>query len=121
MKRRKYADGEQDQVQKIRSENKRLKLQISQLRKQLSRVDLDRFQNIKELLDSQDKEEHDIAAEAKNKTLAEQWKCWKCDSGHLRLIIIDRRDGPHYSRNCDYCKNRTRMKKYHDKVKDGPR
>jgi len=120
MRRRNLADSEIDQLQKVRRENKRLKEQISQLRKQISRIDVDRFQNLKDLLDAQDRKEQQEAALEKNKALSEQWKCWHCESGILRLVVLERRDGVFYNRVCDNCKHRTKLQKYHDKVK-GPR
>lgn len=48
------------------------------------------------------------------KTLKEQWVCYKCNTGILRLLIIPRQDGVKYFRRCDnhQCKNRTRLKDY---------
>lgn len=121
MKRRQHVDAELDQLQRLRIENKRLKNQLSQLRKQMSRIDVDRFQNLKQLLDAQDKEEREVAAVEREDTDKKQWECWDCRVGTLRLTILERRDGAFYWRGCDNCKKRTELQKYDPSVKDGPK
>jgi len=44
--------------------------------------------------------------------------CYKCNSGHLQLTIINRRDGQFYFRKCNKCDHKTRMKHYSDDVKE---
>jgi septal ring factor EnvC (AmiA/AmiB activator) len=116
MKRRSYSGSEYDQLQRLKSENRKLRQQISQLRKQISRIDIDRFQNLKDLLDAQDREEQEQAAQEQQKTLERQWACWECGQGTMRLVVLERRDGVHYYRCCDNCKKRTKLQKYNDKV-----
>lgn len=116
MRRRKYADGELDQLQRVRNENKKLKHQISQLRKQLARIDIDRFQNLKDLIDSQDRREQEEAAKEREIQVKKQWECWDCRQDYLKLVILERRDGVFYYRHCENCKKRTKLQKYTDKV-----
>lgn len=113
MKRRKYSDSENDRLQRLSNENKKLKQQIAQLRKQISRIDVDRFQNLKDLLDSQDREEQQEAAREHE---AKLWECWDCKKDLLKLVVMERRDGVFYFRRCS-CGRRTKTQKYTDKVK----
>lgn len=108
---------EYDQVQKLKSENKLLKRQIARLRKQLDRIDVEHFQNLKEIVKKQRKEDLDLYKEEEHKSLEEKWKCHKCDDGVLRIVIIDRRNGVFYFRRCPSCGNRTKVKPYTEDVK----
>lgn len=117
MKRRKYADSELDQIQRLRNENKKLKHQISSLRKQLSRIDVDRFQNLKDLLDSQDREDKAEVVKQEKETLKRAWQCWTCETGTLMLLIIERADGVFYMRKCNECNKRTKLQQYHPGIK----
>lgn len=118
-RRRRYADGEQDQLQYLKDQNKRLKREISSLRKQIQRLDLDRFASFKEALDRIDEIEMEQTAKRKEKEISkEKWKCWDCNVGTMRLKVWDRLDGPHYQRVCDHCNKRTTMKKWTPEVKE---
>lgn len=118
-RRRRYADGEQDQLQYLKDQNKRLKREISSLRKQIQRLDLDRFASFKEALDRIDEIEMEQTAKRKEKDISkEKWKCWDCNVGQMRLKVWDRLDGPHYQRVCDHCNKRTTMKKWTPEVKE---
>lgn len=114
MKRRRYSDGEQDLIQKLKSENRKLKQWNSRLQKQLSRLDLDQFQNLKDVIDSQDRDSNP------EKTAEKDWTCWDCKQDYLRLRIIEKPGRILYNRYCPTCKKRTKFQVYNDKVK-GPR
>jgi predicted RNase H-like nuclease (RuvC/YqgF family) len=118
MKRRKLSDGEYDQVQRLRNENKKLKHQISQLRKQMSRIDVDRFQNLKEVIEAQERQDRVEQQEAEDKALAQKWECWECKQGTLRLTVLERLDGVFYYRKCDTqgCRKRTKLQRYNKDV-----
>ncbi len=118
MRRRRMADSELDEIQIVRRENRKLKQQISQLRKQISRIDVDRFQNLKELLDAQDRQDAEEAAARRQAELDRAWECWDCRQGTLKLSIIERRDGVWYNRYCQECGKRTKLQRYNDKVKN---
>lgn len=117
MKRRRYSDSEHSEIQKLRQDNKRLKRDLVQLRKQLDRVDLDQFKNLKDLIDSQDREAHPQHAHQDK-----DWTCWTCRTGTLRLRVLEKPGGAVYNRMCDNkaCRNKTKFQKFHDKVK-GPK
>ena len=117
MRRRTYSGPETDQLAKLKQENRTLRKQISQLRKQFARVDLDRFQNLKDLLDSHDKQEQEEAAKEQEQQSRKDWECWNCREDHLRLSVIERRDGVFYFRKCYSCNRRTKLQKYTSEVK----
>jgi hypothetical protein len=97
----------------LKHENSKLKRELGKLRKQIARLDLDRFQSFKEALDRIDEIEMEQEARKREKQISiEKWKCWSCNQGTLRLKVWDRLDGPHYQRVCDGCNRRTKMKKY---------
>lgn len=108
---------EQDQLDKLKRENKRLKRNISSLRKQIARIDLDRYHNIRELLDKYEIEEREEELQRQEELAKEEWKCHDCGRDYLRLVIFNRRDGTFYFRKCFTCNKRTKTQKYHDKVK----
>ena len=112
-RRRKYADKEYDELQKLKHENSRLRKSVRSLRKQISRIDLDRYSNLKNLIDKHLEEEH---VDVLEKQLKRQWECYKCGEGFLRLYTIARRDKTVYYRKCTECSNRTPIKPYTDKI-----
>ena len=117
MKRRKLNDGEHDQMQRLRAENRKLKQQISQLRKQISRIDLDRFQNLKDLLDSQEADSRQEEIKEAVEQDKREWACHDCKTGTLFLTVFERRDGVFYFRQCGSCPKRTRTKRYTSDVR----
>lgn len=108
-----YSGKDAELLQRLKHENKMLKRQISRLRKQLERVDLEQYQNLREIEEKNKKEEREFTL----KTLEEQWKCYTCGDGVMRLKLWNRRDGLKYQRICDSCGNRTKVKPYKDGVK----
>lgn len=116
-KRRKYADGELDQLQRFKHENQRLKRDNARLKKQLDRVDIDRFQNLKDVIEAQEKADKREAEAQDEVKLKKEWGCWDCKEGVLRLQVFERRDGVFYFRKCDHCTKRTALKPYNNKVK----
>lgn len=111
-RRRRYADKELDELQKVRQENQKLKRQISSLRKQLQRVDLDRYQNLKDLVKKQAHEELVEKLEKEKKRVEKEWECRECRSGIMKWWPLSRLDGMFYYRMCSNkdCSNRTKPK-----------
>ena len=114
--RRPANGGELKELQRLKYENQKLRKQISSLRKQLSRIDIDRYSNLKELVESQDKQDKQFDKKLELKKLKDKWICWECGRDHLRLIIIPRLDGTFYLRRCPTCSHKTKMKKYVDGI-----
>ena len=109
-----------DKVDRLKKENQQLKRQLARLRKVLDRIDVERFNNLKEIVDKQRKEDEDFHNKEIQSVLERKWECHNCRDDVLRIIIVDRRDGVFYFRRCNSCGNRTKMQKYHDKV-EGPK
>jgi len=116
MKRRKYSRTEQDDLQKVKRENDKLKKQISSLRKQLARIDINRYENLQDLMQKFDKIEVEDDLKLSKKAKEKKWKCFNCEEGILRLKVFERPDGIFYLRKCDCCDNRTKLKKWNKDI-----
>lgn len=110
--KRTHREKELSQLQKAVRENKRLKQQVAQLRKLVSKFDLDRFNDFKELVETNEKLEERFRKQEARKQLKEKWQCWACRTGILRIVVLPRRDGVFYFRKCSECDNRTKTKTY---------
>lgn len=99
----------------LRLENQQLKKQVSSLRKQLARIDLDRYSTVKDMI-----EEHyegDKLAQGKEilENIKKQWACKECHDGTMEIFIYNRADQTWYYRICSNapdCTNRTLAKPY---------
>jgi len=115
-KNRKYSMKEYDELQRLKQENKKLKRNISALRKQLQRIDLDRYENLRELLYKQDNEDLEDKIKKERQKVKKEWECYECRQGFMKIHTISRRDGLRYYRKCTNCDNRTKLKPYNEKV-----
>lgn len=88
------------------------------MRNVLARVDLSKYEHLKELVEQQRQESK--AQEKAEEKKASTWNCFDCGEGHLQLMIFERRDGVFYYRLCTNfeCKKKTPLKKYTKDVKD---
>ena len=113
-------DSDWSDSKKLKEENKKLRRTVQSLRKQLSRIDVDRYQHLQELVEAQIKEDKQFHAEPKRESKREEskekWRCFECEEDYLRILVFNRADGVHYFRRCPSCGNKTRMKRYHDGV-----
>lgn len=113
-------DSDWSDDKKLKEENKKLKRTVQSLRKQLSRIDVDRYQQLQELVDTQvkeDKQFHDEPRrESKREEAKEKWRCFECGEGFLRLLVLNRPDGVFYIRKCSDCRHKTRVKRYSSDV-----
>jgi len=116
MKKRQLDKKEQNQLQRLQRENEKLKRTIASLRKQLSRLDIDQYQNLKEIIESQEVFETNLNKQEELNKLKKKWECHGCGRDYLKLIIVPRLDGVRYFRRCTTCGNRTKMKKYTEDV-----
>jgi len=107
---------ELDEILKLKRENQTLRRQMSKLQKQLSRISLDEHQHIKELLDSQEKENKELVEQVDKEKLLRRWLCHKCKQDYIKLIVLHRPDGTYYFRRCPNCGNKTKIKKYNENV-----
>lgn len=98
-------------------ENKKLKKMISSLRKQLARIDLDRYEHVRDALEehySQEEERENAGAVLDR--LKNQWRCHSCNDGVLEIILYDRAGNTWYFRKCNKCEKRTPSKQYDSSV-----
>lgn len=108
-------DGELKDIRRLKLENSKLKKQISALRKQLSRIDIDRYQHLKDMIEAHEEQDSTFDSTVALEELKTKWECHSCKQDYLKLILVPRMDGTFYFRRCS-CGNRTKLKKYHDGV-----
>lgn len=95
------------------NEINKLKREIGSLRKQLARIDLDRYSHVRDIV-----EEHYANEEVEQNTqdmlssMKNKWQCHECGIGHLEIHLYTRLDGTFYYRKCNNCANRTKAQKY---------
>lgn len=114
--RRPVGDGEIRENKRLKMENQKLRKQISSLRKQMNRIDIDRYQSLKNIIEAQDIEDETFDAKFALEDLKKKWECHKCARDFLRLVVVPRIDGMFYFRRCPTCMNKTKLKKYNDNV-----
>lgn len=102
-------DREHTRLQRALKENEKLKRQISKLRKVIARIDLDRYENLRDIILQQENVKADTEPK---KAELERWKCFECNDGVLRLKVFENRAGIRYYRKCDNCSNRTKAQNY---------
>lgn len=105
--------------QKLLQENQKLKRQISALRKQLARVDLDRYDVVKDIIEQHYQEEKAEKGKEILENLKQIWKCKECEEGYLEIKVYSKMGEPWYYRACNLCSHRTKTKKYDSKTVKG--
>lgn len=128
---REEKDGE---TQKLRNTIRRLQSDIRKLKSELSTYEVAFQKNIQflkgktkdltvqELIEGAKKEQNlgqiENTKELTFKDMEKRWKCHKCNSGVMKLTVINRQDGRWYFRSCTdtKCKNRTELKPFNDEV-----
>jgi hypothetical protein len=106
--------------QKLVHENKRLKKELAQLRKQLARIDLDRYDTVREMIQEHYQEEKAQQGLEILENLKKTWACKECADGHLEIFLYNKVGTTWYYRICSNapkCKNRTLAQKYSPEVK----
>ena len=99
----------------LRLENQQLKKQISSLRKQLARLDIDRYSTVKDMIEQHYEGEKLATGKEILQNLKKQWKCNSCHDGFLEIFVYNRADQTYYYRICSNspdCTNRTLAKPY---------
>jgi len=114
--RMKRGDKEYSQEQRLKHENQKLKKQVKQLRKLLSRIPVELYQNIEEAIEKQRAIELREQKMKKKERQKKIWECFECQADSLRIFILNRRDGTFYFRQCPTCKHRTKLQKHSDDV-----
>lgn len=118
MGKSKRGDREYSKEQKLIHENRILKRHVASLRKELARVDLDRYKNLKSTIDEHYQEDsaHFETGQEMLDKVKQQWKCHEpgCE-GYLEIFTYNKVGDTWYYRICSsapQCKNRTKAQKY---------
>lgn len=112
--KRNHGRKELDQLQTFKRENDKLKRQISSLRKQLARIDLDRYVHVKTIVEEHmASEEVDQSTQSMLKSMENTWRCNQCNDGHLQIQLYTKSSETWYYRACsNECGHRTPCKPY---------
>lgn len=111
-------DKEYSRLQEALHENRKLKRENANLRKSLSKLDLDRHSYVRDIV-----EEHYAREDSETTTmqmldkLKSQWLCRECHEGHLEITVYTKAGETWYFRQCNNCKYRTKSQKYTPGVK----
>lgn len=90
-----------------------LKREVSSLRKQLARLDLDRHSYVKETLEEYYAHEEEVVDNKRLiNDLKKEWACKKCGVGYLEIILYNKIGETWYFRQCNQCVNRTKSQVY---------
>jgi len=98
---------------KLAHENKRLKKELAQMRKLLARVDLDRYSQVKDMIEENYQADREQEGQDILERLKQEWRCQtpSC-AGYLEIILYNKIDSTWYYRKCNCCPNRTKSQKY---------
>ena len=116
-------DKEHTRLQQMQHENSRLKREISKLRKQLARLDLDRHSYVKDIVDEHfANEEQEETTGKMLERLKDEWKCRECSDGFLEIVLYSKMGEPWYFRKCNglNCAHRTKSQHYNPEKVVGP-
>lgn len=106
--------------QKLVNENKRLKREIQTFRKQLARLDLDRHETVREMIEENAIQNPEQSGQEWLDSLKKTWSCRECEDGYLQIFLFSKVGTMHYYRVCSNapsCKNRTKSQKYDPSVR----
>lgn len=106
--------------QRLSHENQQLKKQLCALRKRLARIDLDRYDLVKEMIHEHYQEDRAEQGEQILESLKKTWSCKTCGDGFLEIFIYSRAGETWYYRICNNapdCPNRTKSQPYLPSVK----
>lgn len=98
--------------QALSNENKKLKRELSILRKKIARLDLDQYTMVRDVVESHEMEDKSKHTENLLESLKETWKCRECTAGYLEIVIFTKLGEPWYFRSCNLCRNRTHSQRY---------
>jgi uncharacterized protein with von Willebrand factor type A (vWA) domain len=116
----KRSDKEFTREQRLAKENRELKRELSHLRKQITRLDGDRFEDLRQMVADQEEnqkfQENMGPVSSSLETLKRDWACRKCD-GYLEINLYPKMGQTFYYRACNKCRHRTTGKRYDAAVK----
>jgi hypothetical protein len=111
-------DNEFSSEQKIAHENKKLKLQIARLKKQIDRINSGWCPGCLQKHEAEGTEPMPPKVENIGKKVKKDRTCHKCQSDTLRIVMYTKMGEPWYLRRCPSCGHRTRGKKYTPDVEE---
>lgn len=117
--KRNHNDKELTQLQTIKRENDKLKRQISALRKQIAKLDLDRYDSIKDIIEQHYQHEKAEKGQEILENLKQTWICRECNEGYLKIKIYSKIGEAYYYRECSECPHRTKSQRYDPKIVKG--
>lgn len=103
--------------QRLLQENAKLKREVGRLRKELARVDLDRYDSVKEAIDEYSHKLIPDTGKDVLEKMKEAWSCRKCSGGYLEIFVFNKVGSTYYFRKCSSCDNRTKSQRYTPEVK----
>lgn len=116
MGKSKRSDKEFTREQKLVRENRQLKQELKHLRKQIARLDGDRFETLRQMVADQEETERfqeNMPPPSSNlETLKKDWACNSCSTGFLEITLYTKIGQTFYYRKCSECQNRTKGKRY---------
>lgn len=101
--------------QRLANENRKLKREIQKLRKDLARLDLDRHETVREMIEENVAQNPEQSGQEWLDSLKKTWACKECPDGHLQIFLFSKVGTTHYYRVCSnspICRNRTKSQKY---------
>ncbi len=110
----------QTREQRLIKENQSLKKQVQVLRKRLARIELSRYENVKEAVEDHERNSGLPTTEALLDALKREWACKKENCpGYLEVTLFNKIETVWYYRKCNCCDNRTPSQKYDPKSVKG--
>jgi hypothetical protein len=107
--------------QKLIKENRQLKRELSHLRKQISRLDLEGLEAAKQAINDQEEENrlNETMGESSSNLdhLKKIWSCNECNLGWLEITLYSKCGSTHYYRKCSSCDKRTKGQRYDETVR----
>lgn len=111
-------DKERSREQELKFENQRLRRTVSSLRKQLARIDLDRYSHVRDMVEEHlADQEVIVTTEDMLKSMKNEWKCHECGDGYLEITLYGKMGQTWYFRKCNSCPHRTTSQAYSPSVR----
>lgn len=106
--------------QQLIKENQALKRENSKLRKICARNELNRYEDVKEVIEEHERTSGLNTTGSLLEALKREWACSResC-AGYLEVILFNKIDTIYYYRACNCCSNRTKSQKYDPKSVKG--
>jgi hypothetical protein len=120
MGKSKRSDKEFTKEQRLSKENRELKRELGHLRKQITRLDGDRFETLRQMIVDQEETQRfqENIPSSNMKELKREWACQKENcNGFLEIVLYSKLSQTYYYRACNACSHRTPGKRYDTEVK----